>query len=112
MAAFWSAVLDLRVEKDDDGSAKLYPDDGAPHDVPTLWLQPTAPGKTTKNRLHPDLRPVDGDVDAEVDRLLSLGATRTDVGQTGEEPFVVLADPEGNELCLLRNEPRGGRSAG
>jgi hypothetical protein len=106
MSEFWAAALDLRVERGDDGAAKLYPRDGTPRDVPTLWLQPTAPTKTSKNRLHPDLRPVDGDVDAEVERLLRLGAVRADVGQTEDEPFVVLADPEGNEFCVLRNEPR------
>ncbi|WP_083441556.1 VOC family protein [Nitriliruptor alkaliphilus] len=54
----------------------------------------------------PDLRPDDGDVDREVDRLLALGASRADVGQTGQEAFVVLADPEGNEFCVLRRAPR------
>jgi hypothetical protein len=44
----------------------------------------------------------DGDVEVEVDRLLGLGASRADVGQTGEEGFVVLRDPEGNEFCVLR----------
>ncbi len=106
VAEFWSAALDLRVERGDDGAAKLYPRDGAAADVPTVWLQPTAPEKTGKNRMHPDLRPVDGDVDAEVERLIALGASRADVGQTGDEPFVVLADPEGNEFCVLHNEPR------
>ncbi len=106
MAEFWSAALDLRVEQGDDGAAKLYPRDGAAADVPTVWLQPTAPPKTQKNRTHPDLRPVDGDVDTEVERLLGLGAVHVDVGQTDDDPFVVLADPEGNEFCVLRNEPR------
>jgi hypothetical protein len=56
--------------------------------------------KTGKNRLHIDLRP---DVqDAEVTRLVDLGARRVDVGQ-GEAPWVVLADPEGNEFCVLRS---------
>ena len=54
--------------------------------------------KTTKNRLHLDFRP--DDRDAEVERLLALGATRADVGQ-GEQSWVVLADPEGNEFCVL-----------
>ena len=106
MAEFWASALDLRIERLDDGSAKLYPRDEAAPDVPTLWLQPTAPTKSGKNRLHPDLRPVGGDVEAEVERLLGLGAVRADVGQRGDEPFVVLADPEGNEFCVLRNEPR------
>lgn len=56
--------------------------------------------KSAKNRLHLDFRP--GDRDAEVERLLALGATRADVGQ-GEPSWVVLADPEGNEFCVLRS---------
>lgn len=53
--------------------------------------------------MHPDLRPADGDVDAEVRRLLDLGATHADVGQSPDDPFVVLRDPEGNEFCILRD---------
>ena len=52
------------------------------------------------NRLHLDLA-ADGDQGAEVDRLLALGATRVDVGQ-GDVPWVVLADPDGNEFCVLQ----------
>ena len=107
MARFWAAALGYRAELGDDGHGKLYPPDDAPPEVPTIWLQATAGAKTAKNRNHPDLRPVGGDVDAEVERLVALGARRADVGQTGSEPFVVLADPEGNEFCVLRNEPRG-----
>lgn len=109
MAGFWSQALGYTVDHGDDGAAKLYPPEGAPPDVPTLWLQPVAAEKAGKNRNHPDLRPHDGDVDGEVERLLSLGATHADVGQTGDEAFVVLADPEGNEFCVLRVEPRGPR---
>ena len=54
--------------------------------------------KAVKNRLHLDFRPDDRDV--EVDRLLALGAERVDIGQ-GEQPWVVLIDPEGNEFCVL-----------
>jgi predicted enzyme related to lactoylglutathione lyase len=56
--------------------------------------------KTTKNRLHIDLAP--DDRDAEVERLLGLGATRVDIGQGDDVSWVVLADPEGNEFCVLR----------
>jgi hypothetical protein len=94
------------VRRGDDGSAKLYPSAEAPPDVPTLWLQNTGGAKVGKNRFHPDLRPADGDVDKAVARLLELGATQADVGQTGDEAFVVLADPEGNEFCVLKREPR------
>ena len=109
MARFWSQALDYRVDRGDDGNAKLYPPDDAPADVPTVWLQASAGQKLDKNRNHPDLRPTDGAVDTEVQRLIELGARRTDVGQTERDPFVVLADPEGNEFCVLHREPRPGR---
>jgi hypothetical protein len=72
-----------------------------------VWLQPTTAAKAGKNRNHLDLNAEDGDVQAEVDRLIALGARRTDVGQTGEEGFEVLADPEGNEFCVLHRPPAG-----
>jgi hypothetical protein len=106
MASFWGKALGYRVDAGDDGDAKLYPPGDAPGGTPTVWLQASAGTKAGKNRNHPDLRPEDGDVDAEVARLLRLGATHADVGQTGNESFVVLADPEGNEFCVLRREPR------
>jgi hypothetical protein len=59
-----------------------------------------AEGKTVKNRLHLDVNPTDREQDEEVRRLLGLGARPVDVGQ-GEESWVVLADPEGNEFCVL-----------
>jgi hypothetical protein len=57
-------------------------------------------GRTVKNRLHLDVRPVDGSYEAEVERLIGLGARPAGVGQ-GSVPWVVLADPEGNEFCVL-----------
>jgi hypothetical protein len=66
--------------------------------MPGLLFVPVPEPKTIKNRLHLDFRP--DDRDAEVERLLALGATRADVGQ-GDQPWVVLADPEGNEFCVL-----------
>jgi hypothetical protein len=63
-----------------------------------LLFVPVEEPKTVKNRLHLDFRP--DDQQAEVERLLGLGATRADVGQ-GEQSWVVLADPEGNEFCVL-----------
>jgi predicted enzyme related to lactoylglutathione lyase len=64
---------------------------------------PVPEGKTVKNRLHIDLAPLAGDdQDAEVRRLEALGATRVDVGQDNEKVrWVVMADPEGNEFCVL-----------
>jgi hypothetical protein len=61
--------------------------------------------KAVKDRLHLDFRP--DDRDAEVDRLLARGATRADVGQ-GDETWVVLADPEGNEFCVLSSRRAAG----
>ncbi|GAA4042358.1 hypothetical protein GCM10022233_09170 [Streptomyces shaanxiensis] len=72
--------------------------------LPGLIFAPVPEGKTVKNRLHLDFRPEDQD--AEVSRLLALGARHVDVGQTGEESWVTLADPEGNEFCVLA--PRRG----
>jgi predicted enzyme related to lactoylglutathione lyase len=106
MAEFWSAALDYRTERGEDGSAKLYPPDDASPGTGTVWLQQVATAKPAKNRVHPDLRPSDGDVEREVGRLLALGARRIDIGQSDDDPFVVLADPEGNEFCVLRREPR------
>ncbi|MFB9319443.1 VOC family protein [Cryptosporangium minutisporangium] len=105
MAEFWSQALGYEMDKGDDGSAKLYPPSDAEPTAPTLWLQNSGEDKVGKNRFHPDLVTAD-DVDSEVARLERLGARRIDVGQTGSEPFVVLADPEDNEFCVLRREPR------
>jgi hypothetical protein len=97
MAEFWSQVLGYEVDRRPDGITHLLPPAGG---EPTVWLQPSAGPKQRKNRNHLDLRAPDQA--AEVDRVVGLGATPVDVGQTGEEPFVVLADPEGNEFCILR----------
>jgi hypothetical protein len=72
----------------------------------TIYLQSVADDKQQKLRLHLDLRPQDGDVEREVERLIGLGARRVDVGQSGEEGFTVLADPEGNEFCVIHEDPR------
>ena len=106
LADFWAAVLGYDIDRGDDGSAKLYPPRSSRPDLVTIWLQADSEKKSGKNRVHLDLNPDHGDVDSEVERLLALGATRVDVGQGGDEPFVVLADPEGNEFCVLRTSPR------
>ena len=63
---------------------------------------PTPTTKVVKNRLHLDLTTGADDRDAEITRLRDLGATPVDVGQTGTESWIVLADPEGNEFCVVR----------
>jgi len=103
MARFWAAALGYRADLGDDGCAKLFPPDGSP-ERPTVWLQAGAPAKQGKLRGHLDLI-AEGELAAEVERLLGLGATRAVVGQSGDEPFEVLADPEGNEFCLLHRHP-------
>lgn len=100
MARFWSEVLGYRIEGRPDGSAKLYPTGAGGGAELSMWLQPTEHPKRDKNRNHPDLRPRDGDVEAEVERVVALGARRVDIGQSPDDPFVVLADPEGNRVCV------------
>ena len=103
LAAFWAAVLDYRVlSRDDDGAVEIGPEAGSGGPAPTLVFVPVPDPTPGKVRLHIDLNPTDREQDAELERLLGLGATRADVGQTGEEGWHVLADPEGNEFCLLR----------
>ena len=63
---------------------------------------PVGDPKTVKNRVHLDVTTSAGDRDQEIERLLALGARRVDVGQTGTESWTVLADPEGNEFCVVR----------
>ena len=103
LARFWCTVLGY-VELDRvDGSIEIGPPDagfGGPQ--PTLVLSPSSDPRTGKLRLHIDVNATDRDQDAELERLLALGARPVDVGQTGTESWHVLADPEGNEFCLLR----------
>ena len=99
MAAFWAAALGYEI--DDDGQ-HLRPPAGAAPEALTVWLQQSSEPKRAKNRAHPDLCvKAEGELEDEIRRLLSLGASRADVGQTGDEGFTVLADPEGNEFCLI-----------
>lgn len=101
LAAFWSAVLGyVEVGREDDGSIEIGPPGGGPQ--PTLLLSPSSAPRTGQLPLHIDVNATDRDQDAELERLLALGAVPADVGQTGDESWHVLADPEGNEFCLLR----------
>ncbi len=111
LAAWWAGVLDWQVTYEGDDEVVIGPRhavDGQSADIPVeqrapaLAFGPVPEGKQVKNRLHIELAPRAGDdQEAEVSRLLGLGATRADVGQRGDESWVVLADPEGNEFCLL-----------
>ncbi|GAA4924477.1 VOC family protein [Streptomyces coeruleoprunus] len=97
LARFWAQVLDWKVLYEDDEEVVIGT---GPHALPGIVFLPVPEGKTVKNRLHLDLTP--DDQDAEVARILALGARRADVGQGDEVSWVVLADPEGNEFCVLR----------
>jgi catechol 2,3-dioxygenase-like lactoylglutathione lyase family enzyme len=101
LAAFWCEVLGFIVLDTDDGAVEIGPGEGVGGLQPTLVFSPTTEPKAGKLRLHIDVNATDRDQDAELERLLNLGARPADVGQTGEEPWRVLADPEGNEFCLL-----------
>ncbi len=103
LARFWCAVLDhVELGRDDDG-IEIGPASGFGGAVPTIIFNRVEHAPTQTMRLHIDLSPVDRDQDAELERLLALGARPADVGQTGEESWHVLQDPEGNEFCLLRS---------
>ena len=107
LARFWSAALGWEVGAEEPGEVAVwprgygYPDPGA---LPLVFAGVPEP-KTGKNRVHLDLASESvAHQAAEVDRLLGLGATRADIGQR-EVPWVVLADPEGNEFCVLDPRP-------
>lgn len=104
LARFWCAVLDYRVlERDTDGSIEIGPEAGFGGLQPTILLSPITEPKVGKLRLHWDVNPTDVDQAVELQRLLALGARPVDIGQSGAESWHVLADPEGNEFCLLRS---------
>ncbi|WP_030843094.1 VOC family protein [Streptomyces sp. NRRL F-4474] len=114
LAEFWSKVLGyIELAREDDGSIEIGPPDagfGGPQ--PTLVLSPSDAPRTGKLRLHIDVNATDRDQDSELERLLALGAHPVDIGQDGMENWHVLADPEGNEFCLLhRRLPPLGPSA-
>jgi predicted enzyme related to lactoylglutathione lyase len=96
LAPFWEQLLGWPRTEQNDHMVEFTSPDGARL---LLWHSPDR--KTVKNRMHLDLVP--DDQGAEVERALSLGATRADIGQ-GDVGHVVLADPEGNEFCILQPE--------
>ena len=102
LAEFWCAVLDLTVLDDEDGVIEIGPPEGFGGVQPTIVFLPVGGPKTSKLRLHFDINPTDRDQAAELERLLALGARPVDIGQPADAHWHVLADPEGNEFCLLR----------
>jgi hypothetical protein len=98
VGCFWSDALGWPLVWDQDEETAIRAPDGTGPFI--TWGPPVLP-KTAKNRLHLDIVPDHGDQRAEVDRLVSLGATRIDIGQ-GDVDRVFMADPDGNEFCVLR----------
>ena len=105
LASFWQSALGWRRTAEDDDEIVLEPPEDSPEDgiVPDLLFLKVPDTKAVKNRLHLDLRPADQA--AEVARLEALGAARVSVGQSDAVSWVVLADPEGNEFCVLQSLP-------
>ncbi|MFD8565377.1 VOC family protein [Streptomyces sp. NPDC059639] len=99
LARFWAQALRWRILSERDREIVIGPDETAP--VGICFMPVTGP-KTVKNRLHLDLTSAAEDRADEIERLLALGARRADVGQRGDESWTVLADPEGNEFCVVR----------
>jgi predicted enzyme related to lactoylglutathione lyase len=94
---FWSEALGWPLVWDQGQETAIRSPRGGPK---ISWGGPPLTPKTRKSPMHFDVAPVDGDQDSEVGRLVSLGATRIDIGQ-GEVSWVVMADPDGHEFCVL-----------
>jgi hypothetical protein len=100
LAEFWIQAAGWPIGYADDEMTSLHNPAGT---LPDLDLLHVPEAKRVKNRLHLDVAPTAGaDLEAETQRLISLGATPADVGQGPDVTWRVLADPEGNEFCVLR----------
>ncbi len=100
VATFWSRVLDWPLKEEPSGEWWIS-STGEPWAPPPVLVFAAVPEpKTVKNRVHIDVNPSGAEQAEELERLLSLGARHVDIGQ-GDAPWVVLADVEGNEFCLL-----------
>jgi predicted enzyme related to lactoylglutathione lyase len=104
VAQFWAAALDWKITEQDEIEVVIELLDGSPEQgrIPDILFLKNPDKKAGKNRLHLDLRPLDQA--AEVARLEALGAKQIEIGQSEyeETTWVVMADPEGNEFCVLR----------
>jgi predicted enzyme related to lactoylglutathione lyase len=99
LARFWAQVLGWQTLSEHKQEIVIGADATAPLGI---CFMPVSDIKTTKNRLHLVLSPDPGDQEAEIERILALGVRQVDIGQTGAESWTVLADPEGNEFCVVR----------
>lgn len=105
LGAFWAAALGYRNAGQAGVYVALYPTT-APG--PQLLLQQVAEPKVGKNRMHLDIDVTD--LDVEVTRLVGLGATQLSDGRRSEHgsTWVTMADPEGNEFCVVEGHAGGG----
>jgi catechol-2,3-dioxygenase len=99
LARFWARALGWQVLSERDREIVIGPDERA---LVGMCFMPASDTKIVKNRVHDDLTSGAEDRTDEIARLLALGARRVDIGQTGTESWTVLADPEGNEFCVVR----------
>jgi predicted enzyme related to lactoylglutathione lyase len=99
LARFWARALNWKILSERDREIVIGVDEASPVGI---CFMPASGNKTVKNRLHLDLTAGADDRDSEIERILGLGARRVDIGQTGAESWIVLADPEGNEFCIVR----------
>jgi predicted enzyme related to lactoylglutathione lyase len=103
LAQFWTQALGWKVLSEREREIVIGTDENAPVGI---CFMPVTDRKTVKNRVHLDITTAAEDRDQEIERLLALGARRADIGQTGAESWTVLADPEGNEFCVIRPQQR------
>jgi Glyoxalase-like domain len=100
LARFWADALGWAVLSSRQREVVIGPSLDAPVGLCFMPAGPTP--KTVKNRVHLDLTTTADDRDSEIERLIGLGARRVDVGQSDQDSWDVLADPEGNEFCVVR----------
>jgi hypothetical protein len=105
LAAFWCEILGYVELGRDEDSIEIGPAEAGFGGLqPTIVFSPTTDPRPDKLPLHLDVSPTDQDQDAELGRLLAAGAVPADIGQSGQENWHVLRDPEGNEFCLLHRQ--------
>lgn len=105
---FWCAALGYAELNSGEGWVAISPHGTRPSQdayratpiAPAITFVVVPEGKLVKNRVHLDITPIDGTRDEQVRRLVELGARPLDIGQGGK-PWVVMADPEGNEFCVM-----------
>jgi catechol 2,3-dioxygenase-like lactoylglutathione lyase family enzyme len=103
LARWWAAALGWEISYEDQNESDVEPPSGEPGI--TLTFVPVNDPRVLKNRIHLDLRSNTlAEQDELIQRLMATGATEADIGQ-GDVPWAVLADPEGNEFCILEPRP-------